>query len=242
MHRITAGAFRDDREGPMQVDSGHIGKERVHFEAPPAKRLPRELKRFLAWFEKGEGDGLVHAALAHLWLVTVHPFDDGNGRVARAVTEMALARLEGRPERFYSLSSQVRRERKAYYDTLEKTQRGTLDVTGWLDWFVGCFARALDSAEEVLGDVLARAELAGRLSQAPVNGRQRTLLTRLLGGLDGKLTAKRWAAMGKCSADTAQRDLKELVELRLLVRNPGGSKNTSYGLQLSPPTPVGRLR
>ncbi|GMU59625.1 MAG: hypothetical protein AMXMBFR34_13880 [Myxococcaceae bacterium] len=232
MHRIATGALRDDRLGTMQVVSGPIGKERVHFQAPPAKRLPGELKRFLKWFEAPKGDGLLHAGLAHLWLVTLHPFDDGNGRVARAVTDLALARDEGQAARFYSLSSQIRNERKAYYRELERAQRGPLDVTPWLAWFVGCFTRAVDAAEDVLKDVLARAELGRKVSQAVLNERQKKLMGKLLTGLDGKLTAKRWAAMTKSSVDTAQRDIKALIELRLLVQNPGGSKNTSYALAL----------
>lgn len=233
LHRVTTGGFRTGLEGPMQVVSGPIGKERVHFEAPPAKQLPREMKHFLSWFNaKPSMDGLLRAGLAHLWLVTLHPFDDGNGRIARAVTDMALAQLEGRPERFYSLSSQLRRDRKAYYDALERTQKGPPDVTAWLAWFTDCFAKAIDSAEGVLSEVLARAATAKRMAAESLNERQRLVLGRLLAGLEGNLTAKRWAAMAKCSADSAQRDLKELLELRLLVKNPGGSKNTSYALKL----------
>lgn len=232
LHRITTGALRDDRLGPMQVVSGPVGRERVHFEAPPAKRLASELRRFLAWFERGEGEGLLHAGLAHLWFVTLHPFDDGNGRVARALTDLALARDEGQAARFYSLSSQLRAERKAYYAALEHAQRGPLDVTPWLSWFLECFTRAVDAAEDVLQGVLARAALGRRASQAVLNERQKKVMDLMLAGLDGKLTAKRWAVMTKCSVDTAQRDLKGLLELKLLVRNPGGSKNTSYALAL----------
>ncbi|MBL8915521.1 MAG: Fic family protein [Archangium sp.] len=230
IHRIAIGELRDDREGPMQVVSGQVGKERVHFEAPPAKRLNAELKRFLKWFAAPNTDGLLHAGLAHLWFVTLHPFDDGNGRVARAVTDLALARDERQAARFYSLSSQIRVERKAYYLELERAQRGPTDVTPWLSWFVSCFTRAIDSAEHVLKDVLARNELATRAARAVLNERQKMMVAKLLAGLDGKLTAKRWAAMTKASVDSAQRDLKGLVELKLLVQNPGGSKNTSYAL------------
>jgi Fic family protein len=187
--------------------------------------------RFLTWFEKREGEGLIRAGLAHLWFVTLHPFDDGNGRIARALTDMALAQLEGRAERYYSVASQLKRERKAYYDVLERAQRATPDVTDWLLWFIGCFERAIDSADVILDDVLRRAAYAKRLTQARLNERQRSVLIRLL-GLEGNLTAKRWATMARTSADTAQRDLRELVELRLLVKNPGGSKNTSYSLKL----------
>ena len=233
MHRVTVGGFRTDLEGPMQVVSGPIGKEKVHFEAPPAKQLPRELKQFLTWFNaKPKIDGLLRAGLAHLWLVTIHPFDDGNGRVARAVTDLALAQLEDRPERFYSLSSQLRRDRKQYYLQLERAQKGPLDVTPWLLWFTDAFTKAVDSAESVLGDVLGRAELGRRLATLGLNERQRLMMGKLLAGLEGKLTSGRWAAMTRCSPDTAQRDLKELLELKLLVKNPGGSKNTSYALRV----------
>lgn len=233
-HRVAVGKFRDDREGPMQVVSGQIGKERVHCEAPPAKRLRAEMKQFLSWFGgRPAGDGLLRAALAHLWLVTIHPFDDGNGRIARAVADLALAQLESDRRRFYSMSSQIRVERKAYYDVLERTQKGPLDVTPWMSWFVACFGRAIDAADVLFADVLARAALAQRVQAASLNERQRAIMQQLLAGLDGALTAKRWAAVARCSADTAQRDIKELVELELLSKNPGGSKNTSYALALS---------
>jgi Fic family protein len=234
-HRLDVGKLRDGREGPMQVVSGRIGKERVHYEAPPARRLRAEMKQFLTWFNgRALVDGLLRAGLAHVWLVTIHPFDDGNGRIARAVADMALAQLEGDGRRFYSMSSQIRVERKAYYDVLERTQKGSLDVTRWMSWFVDCFGRAIDAADLLFTEVLARAELAQRVQAAPLNERQRTIMGQLLAGLDGPLTARRWAALGKCSADTAQRDIKELVELELLAKNPGGSKNTSYALELHP--------
>lgn len=232
LNRIITRDLRDDRQGPMQVVSGSTRKRRVHFEAPPADRLPRELAQFLSWFEEGSGDGLLRAGLAHLWFVTIHPFEDGNGRIARAITDMALARLERQSERFYSLSSQLKRDRDAYYDALEHTQRGTLDVTTWLKWFVDCFARAVDSAEGVLSDVMKRATFANRLRERPLNERQRTVMNKLLAGIEGNLTAKRWAVLAKTSVDTAQRDIKEMLELKLLVKNPGGSKNTSYALKL----------
>lgn len=225
----TPPGLRTDALGPMQVVSGPIGKERVHFEAPPAKQLAREVKQFLAWFNAPPKiDGVLRAGLAHLWFVTIHPFDDGNGRVARAITDMALTQLEGKPERFYSLSSQLRRDRTRYYDMLEQTQKGPLDVTPWLLWFTETFAKAVDSADDILAEVLARAELSKRLPA--LNERQRLMMDKLLAGLEGKLTSGRWAALTKTSADTAQRDIKELLELKLVTKNPGGSKNTSYSL------------
>ncbi len=233
--RIAVGKLRDDRTGPMQVVSRQLGKERVHFEAPPAAVLHAAVTGFLKWFNAApSGDGLLRAGVAHLWLITLHPFDDGNGRVARAVTDMALAQLERRPQRFYSLSSQIRRDRKAYYDTLERTQKGSLDITAWLSWFLGCFDRAIDASEQVCSDALARDALARRLQSEALNERQRMMLNKLLAGLDGKLTARNWAAQTRSSVDTAQRDLKELLDRGLLVKNPGGSKNTSYALALGP--------
>lgn len=181
MRAIIVGAWRDDRTGPMQVVSGAVGRERVHFEAPPATRLPDEVRAFLTWFNaEPEIDPLLKAALAHLWFVTIHPFDDGNGRVARAIADMALARSEQSPQRFYSMSAQIRVERNAYYDVLEQTQQGPLDVTPWMEWFIGCLGRAIAAAEEGLGTVLGRARFWDRLDDVSLNARQRQVLTRLL--------------------------------------------------------------
>ncbi|MBX7112765.1 MAG: Fic family protein [Myxococcaceae bacterium] len=233
LHRVRTGDWRNGAAGPMQVVSGPTGRTKVHYEAPPARRLPREMKAFLKWFNQPRtGEGLLRAGLAHLWFVTIHPLDDGNGRVARAIADMALAQLEDAPLRFYSLSRQIRRERKAYYDVLERTQRGGLDVTAWLEWFVGCFARAIDAADEVSGEVFRRAEFWNRHVKAPMTPRQKTVLNRFLGNFEGKLTAKKWAALAKCSVDTAQRDINDLVERKILIKNEGGSKNTSYALKV----------
>lgn len=232
LHRVRVGGWRDDAEGPMQVVSGPIGRPKVHFQAPPADQVNAQMRRFLAWFNApAETDGLVRAGLAHLWFVTVHPFDDGNGRMARALTERALAQLERSDQRFYSVSSQIRRERAAYYDALEWTQKGTLDVTDWLGWFLNCFTRAVEAAEQTTAHVLAKAEFWREVSSEPLNPRQRRILNWLLGDFEGKLTAKKWAALAKCSVDTAQRDITQLVRLGILLRNPGGSKNTSYALR-----------
>lgn len=229
MYRIRVGGWREDSEGPMQVVSGPIGHQRVHYEAPPAERLEVEMARFLDWFNHApRTDGLIRAALAHLWFVTLHPFDDGNGRIARAITDMALAQLEQSSQRFYSVSSQIRRERSAYYDTLERTQKGSLDVTGWLVWFLECYARSIDAAEATCADVLRKAEFWQRYAREPFSLRQKTVMNRFLDGFEGHLTAKKWAALGKCSVDTAQRDIHDLVTRGILVKNPGGSKNTSY--------------
>jgi Fic family protein len=229
LRAITIGGWRSDAHGPMQVVSGPVGHQRVHYQAPPAERVETEMAAFLEWFNESPAlDGLVTAALAHLWFVTIHPFDDGNGRIARTVADLALARSEHSPTRFYSLSSQIRRERPDYYASLEQTQKGDLDVTARLRWFVACFSRAIDAAEEASAGVLRRAEFWQRHAAAPFTERQRIVLTRVLGGFEGKLTARKWAALAQCSMATAQRDIKDLVDRGVLLRNTGGSKNTSY--------------
>lgn len=229
MRKIKVGDWRDDADGPMQVVSGATGRERVHYEAPPAERVESEMTRFLAWFNgPGQLDGVLRAGIAHFWYVTVHPFEDGNGRIARAIADKALAQAEQSAQRFYSMSSQIRRERDAYYDVLERTQKGSLDVTEWLLWFIACFTRALDAADHISSGVLRKAELLG--CHQSLSDRQRTVLSRLLDGFEGKLTAKKWATLGKCSVQSAQRDINDLLERGLLRRNPGGSKNTSYQL------------
>lgn len=231
MREIRAGLWRDDRTGPMQVVSGPIGKERVHYQAPAANRLDGEMRAFLDWFEAGAGtDPVLKAALAHLWLVTIHPFDDGNGRIARAVADMALARSEDSPQRFYSMSAQIRLERAAYYEILERTQQGGLDVTPWMAWFLGCLGRAIDGAQSVLGGVLAKARFWRRIEGVPLNPRQRLVVNRLLDGFEGKLTTSKYARLAKCSQDTALRDILPLAERGVLVRNPEGGRSTSYRL------------
>ena len=234
LHAIKTGGWRDDARGPMQVVSGALGRERIHFQAPPATRVEAEMVAFLAWFNDLPAmDGLVAAAIAHLWFVTIHPFEDGNGRIARALTEMLLARSENSPERFYSLSSQIRRDRADYYTILERTEQGGLEVTAWVRWFIDCITNSLDAAEQACAGVLRRAEFWQRQALTPLNARQRTLLGRVLGEFEGKLTARKWAALAKCSMATAQRDIKELVDRGVLVRNEGGSKNTSYTVAAS---------
>lgn len=231
LSRIRTGGWRDDASGPMQVVSGALGRERVHYQAPPAARLGEEMSAFLAWFEApGPMDGLLRAGLSHLWFVTIHPFEDGNGRIARAIADLALARSEGSPQRFYSLSSQIRRERADYYAQLEATQKGGLEVTAWLAWFLASLGRALDGAEAEMAGVLRKAEFWRTHQALPLNPRQRLVLNRWLDGFEGHLTARKWAVLAKCSPATAQRDIADLLDRGVLVRNPGGSKNTSYGI------------
>lgn len=231
LYRVRTGAWRLDATGPMQVLSGPAGRELVHFQAPPAASLAVEMPRLLAWFNAPDAlDPVLKAALAHLWFITLHPFEDGNGRVARALTDLQLARAEGGAPRFYSMSAQIQRERAAYYAVLERTQRGELDVTAWLQWFLTCLGRALTAAEATLSSVLAKARFWERHATTTFNQRQHLLLSRLLDGFEGKLTSSKWAKMAKCSQDTALRDLTALVEQGILVREAAGGRSTSYQL------------
>ena len=231
MHRITVGAWRDDRTAPMQVVSGPVGRERVHFEAPAAERLEEEMRRFLEWFNTdATPEPVLKAALAHLWFVTIHPLDDGNGRIARAIADMALARSEGSSQRFYSMSAQIREERGEYYGILERTQKGTLDVTPWMEWFLGCLTRAIEGAQTALAGVIEKARYWEKLRDVPLNERQRSVVNRMLEGFEGKLTTSKWAALTKSSTDTALRDIQQLVERGVLVRNQAGGRSTSYSL------------
>lgn len=231
MTRIAVGAWRDASAGPMQVVSGPYGRERVHFEAPNAGRLPEEMTAFLAWFEGETGiDPVLKSAVAHLWFVTIHPFEDGNGRIARAIADMALARSEGSPQRFYSLSAEIQSERKGYYAVLERTQRGDLDITEWITWFLACLDRAIDGAEAVLGTVLRKARFWRRMEGQPLHDRQRAMINRLLDGFEGKLTSSKWARLTKVSPDTALRDINDLVARGFLVRDEAGGRSTSYSL------------
>jgi Fic family protein len=231
MRRIAVGAWRDDRDGPMQVVSGPAGKGKVHFVAPPADRLDAEVAAFLDWFNREpDVDPVLASGLAHLWFVTIHPFADGNGRIARAVADMALARSEQSAERFYSVSSQIRLERNDYYDALERTQKGPLDVTAWLEWFLGCFDRAVESAQRMLEGTLRKARFWEAHSGQVLNERQRKVLNRLLDGFEGRLTTRKWAALAKCSQDTAYRDILDLVARGILQKGPEGGRSTSYSL------------
>ncbi len=232
MAKIAAGVWRKDSTGPMQVVSGTIGRERVHYEAPRAGRVNKEMTAFLSWFNAASGeDPVLKAGLAHLWFVTVHPFDDGNGRIARAIADMMLARSEGSSQRFYSMSSQIRVERKDYYDVLERTQKGKMDVTLWMEWFLGCLGRAIDGAQTSLAAVLAKARFWESVAGVSLHERQRMMLNKLLEGIEGPLTNAKWAKMAKCSSDTALRDLQYLVDQGVLIRGEGGGRSTSYSLR-----------
>jgi len=231
MKKIIVGAWRDEKSAPMQVVSGPYGRERVHYEAPPTGRLDIEIEAFLDWFNgEDDSDLVLKAALAHLWFVTIHPFEDGNGRIARAIADMSLARSEASTQRFYSMSAQIRIERVAYYEILESTQKGDLDITPWMEWFLGCLDRAFDGAERTLSRVFTKADFWKKHSTAPLNERQRDIINRLLDGFEGKLTSSKWAAIEKCSPDTALRDISDLVERGMMVKDAGGGRSTSYSL------------
>lgn len=231
MTRITVGAWRTRKSGPMRVVSGPMGKEKVHFEAPEAGRLSAEMKRFLNWLNSPQAMDLVlKAGIAHFWFVTIHPFEDGNGRIARAIADMTLARADETKDRFYSMSSQIAAERKGYYKILETSQRAQLDITPWLTWFLGCLDRAIDSADETLAPVLNKARLWQRISAHPVNDRQRLVINRMLNGFKGFLSTSKYSKLAKCSTDTALRDIRELLERGILVRNSAGGRSTSYSL------------
>ena len=232
MHKITVGGWRTDKAGPMQVVSGPIGKEKVHFQAPTAQRLDKEMQQFLTWLAaENDTDPVLRAAIAHLWFVTIHPFEDGNGRIARAIGDMALAHADGTPGRFYSLSSQIEAERTQYYDQLEAQQRATPDITAWLSWFLDCLGRAISSAETTLGNVLFKAKLWGAINQKPVNDRQRLIINRMLGdNFEGFMNTSKYAKLAKCSNDTALRDIQELKQRGIFIQNPGSGRSTSYRL------------
>jgi Fic family protein len=231
MKKIKVGTWRDDAEGPMEIVSGPIGHERVHFEGPPADRLEREMTAFIDWFNGDDGTDLVfRACIAHLWFVTIHPFEDGNGRIARAIADMMLARSEKSPQRFYSMSAQMRQERDAYYGGLEETQKGTLDITERLAWFLGCLDSAFDEAEKTLASVFRKARFWGSHAGASFNDRQCLMLNKLLDGMEGKLTSSKWAKMAKCSQDTAWRDIMDLADRGILAKDPAGGRSTSYSL------------
>jgi Fic family protein len=231
LRRVRVGDWRDAEDDPMQVVSGPPGRETVHYQAPPADRVPDEMRRFLDWFNSPGGDDpLLVAGLAHLWFVTVHPFDDGNGRIARAIADMALARTEGAGQRYYSVSAQIRQQRADYYAMLERTQRVGLDITAWQRWFLECLLRAIEGAQETLSAVLDKARFWERFAKEPFNERQIKVLNRLLDDFDGKLTSSKWAKIAKCSQDTAYRDIIDLIDRGALKKDPGGGRSTSYSL------------
>ncbi|RJP61833.1 MAG: Fic family protein [Candidatus Auribacter fodinae] len=238
MHKITVGAWRTDSHGPMRVVSGIAGRERVHFEAPSAERINREMKDFLSWFNGSTNlEPVLKAGLAHLWFVTLHPFEDGNGRIARAIADMQLARADGGRDRFYSMSVQIRQERNTYYDVLEKTQKNIhaikmgIDITGWLGWFLSCLDRALDTTEQTLASVFKKAHFLESHSAELLNDRQKIMVSKLFDGIKGKLTSSSWAKITKCSQDTALRDILDLVEKGILIKDTAGGRSTSYSLK-----------
>ncbi len=234
LHKIQVAAWRNAEGDPMQVVSGAMGKERVHFEAPEATRLESEMKKFLKWFNSSEEiDSILKAAIAHLWFITIHPFDDGNGRIARAIADMQLSRSDQSKQRFYSMSAQIQQERKAYYDCLEKTQRGTVDITGWLLWFLDCFGRALSASTENVASVMNKATFWEKHRTVALNDRQRTMLNKLMDGFEGKLTSSKWAKITKSSPDTALRDIQSLIQAKMLEKEEGGGRSTSYRVKLN---------
>lgn len=240
MSKITVGNWRDDRSGPMEVVSGPMGRETVHYEAPAAPLLQKEMDAFLEWFESEKSiDSVLVAGIAHLWFVTIHPFDDGNGRIARAITDLALSRSEHSSQRFYSMSSTIRSDRKQYYEVLERTQKGGLDITKWLQWFLGCLNGAFDQAESTLSTVLSKAEFWNIHRDTELNKRQKIMINRLLDGFFGKLNSSKWAKLTKTSQDTASRDIDDLVQKRILMRGSAGGRSTSYELVLPEGKEVG---
>lgn len=232
LQRIQVGQWRDASSGAMQIVSGAFGKETIHYEAPSFKRLDGEMKHYLAWFNApSPTDPVIAAAIAHFWFVTIHPFDDGNGRLARAIADMLLARSEQSPLRFYSMSARIQQERKEYYDILERCQKGDLDISVWVEWFLGCLKRAIEAAEQTLEAILIKARFWESHAHEPFNARQRDILNRLLDGFTGKLTSSKWAKLEKCSQDTALRDINDLLSRHILAKDPAGGRSTSYQLQ-----------
>lgn len=236
MHKITVGDWRKDTTGPMQVVSGAMGKEKVHFQAPDSDLVEKEMTRFIDWFNTSDIDLVIKAAVAHLWFVTIHPFDDGNGRIARALTDMLLARSDKSQQRFYSMSTQIRLQRKQYYQILEKTQKSNLDITDWIAWFLNCLINALKSTDSVLERILFKAEFWQKNIDTALNERQRKLLNKLMDGFDGKLTSSKWAKIAKCSKDSAVRDINNLIDKGILQKEAAGGRSTSYELIGMPTT------
>lgn len=240
MGEISVGAWRSDQTGPMRVVSGRIGRETVHLEAPAAERLELEMARFLDWFNSDRSiDPVLKAGVGHLWFVTIHPFDDGNGRIARAVAEMLLSRADGTMDRFYSMSAGIESERKSYYHQLESTQRGGLNITNWLKWFLGCLDRAIERSDRALQGVLRKARLWQSINLNPINERQRRVINRMLDQFKGHLTTSKYARLAKCSTDTALRDIRELLKQGVMAKNTAGGRSTSYRLAHEGDAPSG---
>jgi Fic family protein len=236
LRKITVGNWRTAEAGPMQVVSGPHGRQRVHYEAPEAERVAREMKAFIAWFnhDQPDLDPVLKAATAHLWFETIHPFEDGNGRIGRALADMVLARSERCAQRFYSISAQIKAEQGKYYDHLEETQKGDLDITAYLEWFLGCLDRAFDRAESILGAVIRKARFWELHAGQPFNERQKLMVNRLLDGIEGALTSSKWAKMTKASQDTAGRDIDALLRAHALVKEPGRGRSTHYRIVALP--------
>ena len=233
MRRITVGGWRTGKSGPRQVVSGRIGREQVHYEAPEADRLPKEMARLLKWCNTPPTvDPVIQSALAHFCFVTIHPFEDGNGRIARAIADLMLARSEKTAQRFYSMSAQIQHERKAYYDVLERCQKGTLDITDWIEWFLNCLQHAIAASDQTLEAVLAKAGFWKAHSDQSLNERQRKVINRLLDGFEGKLTSSKWAKLTRCSQDTALRDISDLMSRKILLKDQAGGRSTGYTLSL----------
>jgi Fic family protein len=231
MYRIIVGNWRDDSTGPMQVVSGAMGKEKIHYQAPDAATIEKEMETFIDWFNNEDRlDPVIKAGLAHFWFVTLHPFEDGNGRIARAITDMLLARSDGISQRFYSMSAQIRLERKEYYSILEKSQKSSLDVTDWLEWFLNCLTNALNASSQILAKVLHKHNFWNKHATTVLNDRQVLLLNKLLDGFIGKLTSSKWAKIAKCSADTALRDIQDLINKQILRKEAAGGRSTNYEL------------
>lgn len=232
LSRIKAGKWRDDKSGPMQVISGPIGREKVHYQAPPAEVLDKEMKVFIKWFNQnlGEEDLLIKSALSHLWFVSLHPFEDGNGRIARALSDMCLAKSERSPQRFYSMSSQIRRDKQEYYEKLERTQKGDLDITVWLDWYLNCLRGAITHSEIILKKVLNKSYYWKQFSNTALNERQVKVINKLLDDFEGNLTTSKWAKLCKCSQDTAYRDILDLISKNILTKELKGGRSTHYVL------------
>jgi Fic family protein len=234
MRDIVVGAWRSEETGPMRVVSGAMGREKVHFEAPDAERVPSEMDRFLEWFNtSSDMDPVIKAAVAHFWFVTIHPFADGNGRIARAIAELSLARADESADRYYSMSAQIELERSTYYDRLKSAQQMTLDITHWLVWFLECLGRAIDEAQNRLAGVLKKAQIWDRVNLVSINDRQRTIIGRLLDNFKGNLNTSKYAKLTKCSQDTALRDIRDLLAKGILVQNQGGGRSTSYRLKFT---------
>jgi Fic family protein len=232
IYKIITGHWRDDSTGPMQVVSGALGKEKVHYQAPPAAQVENEMRIFLDWFNLEQNTDLVmKAGIAHLWFVTIHPFEDGNGRISRALSDMLLARSDEQSYRFYSMSTQIRKERNSYYDILEKTQKSGLDITNWLEWFLNCLLHAIENSEKLLEKIIYKHYFWLKHSKININDRQRKILNMLMDDFEGVLNTTKWAKIGKCSQDTALRDIQDLIEKGIMIKSEQGGRSTNYEMK-----------